>query len=107
MPPSMPFRLRADEKEFSEQLSGIKKSISDITEEVFQTQYQLLRLLVHGDDFLGVGFHSSYIVVLETLLSCIMNFKLWKHNKTYNVTGPLQSQIRHILDPKHLLKKRP
>jgi hypothetical protein len=31
----MPFRLREDEKESSEELLGIQKSISDITKEVF------------------------------------------------------------------------
>jgi hypothetical protein len=35
MPPSMPFRLREEEKKFSEELSGIQKSITDITKEVF------------------------------------------------------------------------
>jgi hypothetical protein len=35
MLPSMPFRLREDEKESSEELLGIQKSISDVTKEVF------------------------------------------------------------------------
>jgi hypothetical protein len=63
-----------------------------------------LRLPVHGDDCFGVGFHSSSIVLLETLLSCIMNFKLWFTIKLI-MTRSTSVRIRHILDPKTLLKK--
>jgi chromosome segregation ATPase len=47
---SMPFRLREDEKEFSEQLSGIQKSISDVTNEIVENDKRMQQLKSNIED---------------------------------------------------------